>query len=106
MLIALFVHDRFIRPYLGDALVIGLIYLTLRAVTPLRVLPATALAVGIAFAVEFAQAFNLIDFLGLRENAFARIVLGSSYDLKDFAAYAAGGMGVLAIEAVRRVRIL
>ncbi|NBW10589.1 MAG: DUF2809 domain-containing protein [Caulobacteraceae bacterium] len=106
VVIALFVHDGFVRPYLGDALVIGLIYLVLRAVTPLPVLPAVAATLAFAFAVEFAQALNLIDALGLRSNALARTVLGSSYDLRDFVAYAAGGMGVIALEAVRKTRML
>ncbi|WP_420470816.1 DUF2809 domain-containing protein [Brevundimonas sp. FT23042] len=105
VVIALFVRDRFIRPYLGDALVIGLIYLTLRAATPMRVLPVLAITLAIAFAVEFAQALNLIDALGLRDNAFARVILGSSYDLRDFVAYTAGGVGVLAIETVRKTRM-
>jgi hypothetical protein len=106
VLIALFLHDGFVRPLVGDALVVGLIYLTTRAVTPLRVLPAVAIALGIAFAVEFAQAFNLVDVLGLSGNAFARVVLGTSYDPRDFIAYTAGGMGVLLIEAARKTRML
>jgi hypothetical protein len=105
VVIALFAHDRFIRPLVGDALVVGLIYLALRAVTPLRVAPAVAIAMGVAFSVEVAQAFNLIGVLGLSDNGFARVVLGASYDLRDFAAYAAGGMGVLLIEAVRKARM-
>lgn len=105
VVIALFVRDDFVRPYLGDVLVIGLIYLVLRAVTSLPIWPAVAITLAIAFSVELAQALNLIDILGLSDNAFARTVLGSAYDLRDFAAYAAGGMGVLAIEAVRKARM-
>jgi hypothetical protein len=106
VVIALFVHDGFIRPYLGDALVVGLIYLVLRATTPLPVLPAVAATLTFAFTVEFAQALNLIDALGLRDNALARTILGSSYDLRDFAAYTAGGMGAVVVEAARKARML
>ena len=35
VVIALFVHDRIIRPYLGDSLAVVLVYLGGRAVTPL-----------------------------------------------------------------------
>jgi hypothetical protein len=100
--IAAFVHDGFVRPYVGDALVIGLIYLALRAVTPLKVVPAVAITVGFAFIVECAQAFNLIGALGLSHNKLARVILGNSFDLGDFAAYAVGGAGVLIIEHLLR----
>jgi hypothetical protein len=106
VVIALFVHDGFVRPLVGDALVVGLIYLGLKAVSPLHVLPAIAIALTIAFAVECAQGFDVIDAMGLRDNAFARVVIGSSFDPRDFVAYAAGGMGVLLIEAIRKTRML
>jgi hypothetical protein len=35
VLIALFVRDAFIRPYLGDVLAVALVHTALRAVTPL-----------------------------------------------------------------------
>ena len=40
--IALYVHDAVIRPYIGDSLAVILVYLTLRAVTPMSVLQALA----------------------------------------------------------------
>lgn len=89
--IALFVRDDFVRPYLGDVLVIPLIYTALRAVTPLSVLQALALTLAFAVVVEVSQAFGLINALALAGNAFARMVLGGSFDWHDLAAYAAGG---------------
>lgn len=104
--IALYVRDDFVRPHLGDALVIVLIYLAIRAVTPVRVVPAVALTLGIAVVVEFSQLFQLVRRLGLEDNSFARVVLGTGFDPKDFIAYASGGMAVLAVEALRRQRLL
>jgi hypothetical protein len=106
VIIALFVRDRFIRPYIGDVLAVGLVYLALRAVTPLRVAPALFSTLLIAFAIELGQLFDLLGALGLRHNQVARIVLGGSFDLHDFAAYATGAVCVLAVEIVRKERLI
>jgi hypothetical protein len=100
--IALYVHDQLIRPYIGDSLAIILLYLTLRAVMPLRVLPAVALALAIAFAIEFGQMFHLIDALGLRGNRIAGFILGGYFDVRDLGCYAAGVVVVLIIERQRK----
>lgn len=98
VMIALFVRDAFIRPYVGDVLAVMLVYAGLRAVTPLNADRAIAVALAIAVAVESAQALNLLDALGLRDNAVARTVLGGSFDWLDIAAYVAGAVIVLVLE--------
>lgn len=104
VIIALFVRDAFIRPYLGDVLAVALVYTALRAVTPLGLWPTIALTLAIAFAVELAQLFNLLDATGLRGNPVARVVLGGSFDLADLAAYAAGALLVVAVEVWQKRR--
>ncbi|MCW3846698.1 DUF2809 domain-containing protein [Sphingomonas sp. LB-2] len=101
VLIALFVRDRFVRPYLGDVLAVILVYLGLRAVLRIEVMPALVVALAIAFAVEFGQLIGILDMLGLRSNAVARIVLGSGFEVKDLLAYLAGAAIVLAAERLR-----
>lgn len=101
VLIALFVHDRLVRPHLGDSLAVVLVYLALRAVTPLRVGAAAIAAFAIACAIEVGQFFDLVDLLGLGACRVARVVLGTGFDPADFLAYAAGALGVLAIERAR-----
>lgn len=98
--IALYVHDALIRPYIGDSLAVILLYLALRAVTPLRVIPALAVTLMIAFAIEFGQMFHLIDGLGLRGNRIAGFILGGSFDVKDLACYVAGTLVALIVEGV------
>lgn len=100
VLIALFVRDDFIRPYVGDALAIGLVYATLRALTPLSFPQSLALTLAIALVIELAQAVGLLGALGLADNELARIVLGGVFDWHDLAAYAAGGVIIVAIEAL------
>jgi hypothetical protein len=99
--IALFVHDKLVRPHLGDSLAVVLVYLALRAVTPLRVGAAAIAAFAIACAIEVGQFFDLVDLLGLGACHVARVVLGTGFDPADFLAYAAGALGVLAIERAR-----
>ena len=102
--IALYVHDAVIRPYIGDSLAVILVYLSLRAVTPMSVFQALAGALVFAFAIEFGQMFHLIDRLGLRGNRIAGFILGGYFDVKDLAAYIAGAVVVLLVETNRKQR--
>ncbi|MDT8757849.1 DUF2809 domain-containing protein [Sphingomonas psychrotolerans] len=101
ILIALFVHDEFVRPYLGDTLAVILVYAGLRAASRIGIVEAAAAAFFIAAAIEFAQWFHVLDLLGLSHNRVARIVLGYGFEWKDFLAYAAGALTALGIERVR-----
>jgi Protein of unknown function (DUF2809) len=100
VVIALFVHDAFIRPYVGDVLAVALVYTALRAVTPLGTVPAIAITLTIALLIEVAQALNLLGALGLGGNQLARIVLGGVFDWLDLAAYAAGACAMLVVETL------
>lgn len=104
VLIALFVRDAFIRPYVGDVLAVMLVYAVLRAATPLRLVGAIAITLAIALAIELAQLFNLLDALGLRSNQIVRVVLGGRFDLFDLAAYAVGAIIVIIVEILMRRR--
>jgi len=101
-LIALFVRDAFIRPYVGDVLAVVLVYCGLRAVTPLGVWAAIAVSFAIACAIEVGQYFHFVDRLGLGGSRIARIVLGTGFEPNDFLAYAAGAAGVALVEVARR----
>lgn len=104
VMIALFVRDAFIRPYVGDVLAVILVYSALRAVTRLGIMPAIAITLAIALAIEFAQFFNLLDALGLRSNRIAATVLGGSFDVMDLVAYATGAAVAIGVEAIRNRR--
>jgi|SRR3982751_1046799 hypothetical protein len=96
--IALFVHDTIIRPYIGDLLVVILIYCTVRSFLNTPVLP-TAIAVLIfSFTVETLQYFKIVEVLGLQHSKLARIIIGSSFEWTDIAAYIAGILLVLLAE--------
>lgn len=90
VLIALFVHDRIVRPYIGDMLVVVVIYAFVRIWIPdsVRLLPLYVFL--FATGVEILQYFNLVELLGVADHKFLRILLGTSFDVKDILCYAAG----------------
>lgn len=105
VVIALFVRDSFVRPYLGDVLAIVLVYTALRAVAPLSLSSALATTLAIAVLIEVAQAAKLLSALGLGDNRVARIVFGGSFDWLDLLAYAAGGIMIVIVELASAGRI-
>jgi hypothetical protein len=100
VLIALFVHDHFIRPYLGDVLVVILIYCFVKSFLDTPVLP-TALSVLIfSFLIEGLQFVNIVERLGFRDSVILSTVIGTSFAWIDVIAYIAGIATVLFIEKV------
>jgi hypothetical protein len=100
VLIALFVHDHFIRPDLGDVLVVILIYCFVKSFLDTPVLP-TALSVLIfSFLIEGLQFVNIVERLGFRDSVILSTVIGTSFAWIDVIAYIAGIATVLFIEKV------
>lgn len=104
VLIALFVHDQLVRPYVGDALAVVLVYVGLRGVTRISVPEGAITALAIAFAIEFGQYFHVLYYVGLGQSRLARIVLGSMFEVRDLFAYGVGIAGAMAVEVTRTVR--
>ena len=89
IVIGLWVHDAFVRPYLGDTLVVVLLWAVARIVCP-RGLPWLSAAVMVfATAVEVTQLWPLCDVLGVT-SPLLRTLMGSSFAWGDMLAYAAG----------------
>lgn len=102
VVIALFVHDQFIRPYIGDVLVVAVIYCLVRAVwrdAP-RLLPLWVFL--FAALVELFQLFQLAERLHLAQYKVLSIILGSTFDLVDLLCYAVGGALLFLWQAVER----
>lgn len=103
--IALFVHDRVIRPYMGDVLVVILIYCFVRAFFNFRKIPVAVGVLLFAFLIEFAQYFSLVNKLGLQHNRIAKIILGTSFSWADMLTYVVGIAIVLFVEHYREKAI-
>jgi hypothetical protein len=102
VLIALYVHDDFVRPYLGDVLVVILIYCFVKSFVNLKVWMAAVAVLAFAFGVEVCQYFNLVEKLNLQHSKLARTVIGTSFSWWDMLTYVVGIAVVLAVEKSRK----
>ncbi|WP_412466218.1 DUF2809 domain-containing protein [Pedobacter sp. KLB.chiD] len=90
MLIAKYLNDAFIRPFGGDVLVVMLIYSFFRI---FLVTDNKRLALGVlifSFVIEFLQAVHYVNWLGLQDNTFWTVVLGTYFSVYDLLAYFVG----------------
>ena len=94
VLIALFVHDRFVRPFGGDVLVTVLLCCLVRMILPeQKRMPARMvpfLVFLFALCVELLQGINLVSLLGLSELSFFRVLIGTTFSYADILCYACG----------------
>ena len=98
--IALFVNDNFIRPFVGDVLVVILICSFIRIFKPegIKLLPLYVFLFAVC--VEVAQYFDYAKLLGLDGNRFFSILLGRSFSWNDLVCY---GVGCTVFYIVERV---
>ncbi|TGK34425.1 DUF2809 domain-containing protein [Leptospira kmetyi] len=96
--IALFFHDDFIRPYIGDTLVVILIYCFIKSFLNLRVIPTAISVLLFSFIVETLQYFKIVMILGLQNSKLARIIIGTSFSWEDIIAYCGGITLVISLE--------
>jgi len=92
VLIAFFVDDSFIRPYVGDVIVIAVICCFIRIFLPNKMKWLPLYVFLFATAVEVLQYFNYATLLGLGDSKFFRILLGTSFSYADIICYAAGAV--------------
>jgi hypothetical protein len=106
ILIGLYVHDNFIRPYIGDVLVTTLLCCLCRTAIPKgsRLLPVYIFI--FAMLVEFAQYFQIVRLLGLENNPLLSTMIGTSFSWVDILCYGVGCLifWVAEILILRKVR--
>ena len=99
VLIALYVNDNFIRPYLGDTFVVILIYCFIRSFFNVPTYPAIIAVLVFSYTIEILQYFKLVELLGLGDYTLARIVIGTSFAWGDLVAYTAGAIIVVTFDS-------
>lgn len=92
--IALYVHDDFIRPYMGDVLVIPVIYSFIRIFIPLKCRLMPLYVFAFAVFTELMQYIKIVDILHI-ESRFLRILIGTSFSFADILCYLAGSIIVM-----------
>lgn len=88
--IAIYVHDQWIRPIVGDMLVVIVIYCLLRSFIQWKTKLLPIYVFLFATFVEVLQYFRLVEILGVEHITFLRILLGTTFDFADIGAYALG----------------
>ena len=90
ILIALFVRDNFIRPYIGDVLVTVLICSFVRFFIPEKIKLMPVFVFVFSALVEIGQYFDFVKLLGLDDNVFISTLLGRTFSVTDLICYALG----------------
>ena len=105
MLIAIYVHDAFVRPYIGDVLVVVVIYTFIRIFVPERCKLLPLYVFIFAALVEALQMFHIVEALGWQKNRFLSILVGSVFDWKDILCYAVGCILLGVYEVLKRKNV-
>ncbi|MDE6567082.1 MAG: DUF2809 domain-containing protein [Lachnospiraceae bacterium] len=100
VMIALFVHDNFIRPYVGDILVVIVLYNFIRIWMPTgcKLLPLYVFLFAVL--VEVLQFFHFTEVMGLSNNKFFAILIGGTFDWRDIICYGIGCVILVGYEII------
>lgn len=96
VLIALFVRDSFVRPYLGDVLAVVCVYFAARIVLVNKPRLLSIWVTAFAFIVEFIQLTPLSEMLG--KGSVLSIIVGGTFDISDLFCYLIGGSACLCFD--------
>ncbi|OPZ87977.1 MAG: hypothetical protein BWY74_03269 [Firmicutes bacterium ADurb.Bin419] len=102
VLIALFVKDKIIRPFIGDVLVIILMYTFIRGIIKKTIKGLPVYLFIFAGLVEVSQYFHLVDRLNLRNNRLMATIMGTSFDIRDILCYLAGTIMLIIWERLEK----
>lgn len=103
--IALYVKDQFVRPYLGDVLVILLMYTFIKSFVALPTKKLPVYLFIFACLIELSQGLKLVEALNLGQYKWAGIILGTSFDVRDILCYALGSFLLVIWEKLLRKNI-
>lgn len=96
--IAVFVKDAVFRPFVGDVLVVALIYCFLRTLLTIDYWKIALGVLILSFTIEILQYFDYVELLGLENNRIISAALGRTFEWLDFAAYTVGFLLIITVE--------
>lgn len=100
VLIALYVHDCIVRPYIGDLLVVLLIYCFIKSFFNFPVLKTATGVLLFSYLIEILQYLKFIEIIGLQHSKPANIIMGNSFEWIDLVAYTGGFVTILLAEKI------
>jgi len=98
LIIALFLHDTIIRPYIGDILVIVLLYCIIKTFVRKTIVLLPLYLFIFASFVEILQLLHIISLLHLENIAVLRVIVGSTFDWADILCYFLGALAAVSIQ--------
>jgi Protein of unknown function (DUF2809) len=101
--IAKYIEDDIIRPYIGDMLVVILIYCFVKSFVTTKIIPTAIAVLLFSYFIEALQYFKIVEVLGLQEYKMARIIIGTSFSWVDILMYTIGIIIVLVVEKTKWV---
>ncbi len=99
VVIALFIKDSVIRPFVGDVLVVILIYCFLRIFLNVNYRKAAPGVLLFACLIEILQYFDYVKLLGFEHNRVLSVMMGRTFEWLDFAAYFVGFLLIILTES-------
>jgi Protein of unknown function (DUF2809) len=101
--IAKYIEDDIIRPYIGDMLVVILIYCFVKSFVTTKIIPTAIAVLLFSYFIEALQYFKIVEVLGLQEYKMARIIIGTFFSWVDILMYTIGIIIVLVVEKTKWV---
>lgn len=98
VLIALYMHDAIIRPYVGDVLVVILLYCLIKSFMDTPVFATVICVLLFSYLIEILQYFHYVEWFGLQNSELASTIMGTSFAWTDLFAYTVGIVLVLMVE--------
>lgn len=104
ILIATYFKAGFIRHYLGDFLVVILIYCFVKTFLKISVIKVAIGVLLFAYFIELLQYLNFVKFIGLENNRLANVILGNYFEWADMLAYTLGVLLILGAENIFKIK--
>lgn len=104
VIIALFIKDKIIRPFVGDILVVIFVYYFIKAFIKVKPINIAIFTLLFSFLIEFLQYFNFVNLIGLGHNKAARIIIGTSFSWIDLVCYFIGFILLFIIDKDLRIK--
>lgn len=106
LIVNLFGNKHFIRGFIGDVVVTILIYCFIKIFIDINPLKLCILILIFSYTVEFLQYLRFIDYIGLGESSIAKMIIGTTFDLRDLIAYTIGILIAYLLDTMLIYRIL
>jgi hypothetical protein len=100
VLIAKFAHDDIIRPYVGDTLVVILLYCMVRSFLNFHFFHTAWGVLLFSYVIETLQYFDIVHKLGLENTHWPKVIIGTSFAWMDMIAYTIGFILIVSAEVI------